>query len=215
MVLTVVQFATCVRALRLARDSRSGSHYNFYNYTHTLLVLMLWVLPINMPVLIVWVHNLAVRWLTPFGTSQNLLAVVPLVVLVELTSTGTMLVRTPGRYVKTHALPAAEALVLTLRTQSSSHHQRPELPLRTVRSRLRGNVRVSLAPPLEYPRSLAGSAARCAKRIRSFHILERINTEHSTCAASCGEVENSGERCQEATLDRSIWLFALVYALRA
>jgi glycosylphosphatidylinositol deacylase len=85
MVLTIVQLCTCVRALRLARDTRSGAHYNFYNYTTSILVLMLWVLPINMPVLIVWIHNVAVHWLTPFSTHHNLLAVLPLVLVVEVT----------------------------------------------------------------------------------------------------------------------------------
>jgi hypothetical protein len=97
MVLTIVQLCTCVRALRLARDTRSGAHYNFYNYTTSMLVLMLWVLPINMPVLIVWIHNLAVHWLTPFSTHHNLLAVLPLVLVVEVMSTGKMTPRVNGR----------------------------------------------------------------------------------------------------------------------
>jgi glycosylphosphatidylinositol deacylase len=99
MVLTIVQLCTCVRALRLARDTHSGAHYNFYNYATSMLVLMLWVLPINMPVLIVWIHNLAVHWLTPFSTHHNLLAVLPLVLLVEVMSAGNMTPRVTGRYV--------------------------------------------------------------------------------------------------------------------
>lgn len=99
MVLTIVQLCTCVRALRLARDTHSGAHYNFYNYTTSMLVLMLWVLPINMPVLIVWIHNLAVHWLTPFSTHHNLLAVLPLVLVVEVMSMGHMTPRVTGRYV--------------------------------------------------------------------------------------------------------------------
>lgn len=97
MVLTIVQLCTCVRALRLARDTRSGAHYNFYNYTTSMLVLMLWVLPINMPVLIVWIHNIAVHWLTPFSTHHNLLAVLPMVLIVEVMSTGIMTPRVTGR----------------------------------------------------------------------------------------------------------------------
>lgn len=97
MVLTIVQLCTCVRALRLARDTRSGAHYNFYNYTTSILVLMLWVLPINMPVLIVWIHNVAVHWMTPFSTHHNLLAVLPLILVVEVMSTGNMTPRVTGR----------------------------------------------------------------------------------------------------------------------
>lgn len=97
VVLTLVHLATCVRALRLARDTQSARHYNFYNYTHSILVLMLLVLPINMPVLIVWIHNLAMHWLTPFSTHHNLLAVLPLIIHVEVMSTGIMIPRATGR----------------------------------------------------------------------------------------------------------------------
>ncbi|KAL9631016.1 MAG: hypothetical protein Q9164_006119 [Protoblastenia rupestris] len=55
----LVQLLTCTRALRLARASSSQSHHDFYNYAHSILLLMLWVLPINLPVLVVWIHNLA------------------------------------------------------------------------------------------------------------------------------------------------------------
>lgn len=97
MVLSVVQVATCVRALRLAQDTHSSQNYNFYNYVHSMLTLMLWVLPINMPVLIVWIHNLAVHWLTPFSTHHNLLSILPYILLVEAMSTGNMVPRVTSR----------------------------------------------------------------------------------------------------------------------
>lgn len=97
MVLCLVQLATCVRALRLARETRSGANYNFYNYTHSLLVLMLWVLPINLPVLVVWIHNLAVHWLTPFSSHHNILSIMPYILVVETMSAGHMIPRITGR----------------------------------------------------------------------------------------------------------------------
>lgn len=97
IVLCIVQIATCIRALRVARDSSTGQSYNFYNYTHSMLVLMLWILPINMPVLVVWIHNLAVHWLTPFSTHHNLLSILPYVLLVEMMSTGNMIPRITSR----------------------------------------------------------------------------------------------------------------------
>lgn len=97
VVLCIVQLVTSIRSLRLARDNSSGQSSNFYNYTHSMLILMLWILPINMPVLIVWVHNLAVRWLTPFSTHHNLMAVLPYILLVETMSTGNMLPRVTSR----------------------------------------------------------------------------------------------------------------------
>lgn len=62
-----------------------------------MLTLMLWILPINLPVLIVWVHNLAVHWLTPFSTHHNLLSVLPYILLVEMMSTGHMIPRAISR----------------------------------------------------------------------------------------------------------------------
>ncbi|GAB7354645.1 hypothetical protein MBLNU459_g5077t2 [Dothideomycetes sp. NU459] len=98
MVLCLVQLATCIRALRLARETRSGANYNFYNYTHSLFVLMLWVLPINIPVLVVWVHNLAVHWLTPFSSHHNIMSIMPYILVVETMSTGQMIPRIVGRH---------------------------------------------------------------------------------------------------------------------
>lgn len=54
---------------------------------------MLWILPINLPVLIVWIHNLAVHWLTPFSSHHNILSITPFILMVELLSTGCMIPR--------------------------------------------------------------------------------------------------------------------------
>ncbi|GAB7359073.1 hypothetical protein MBLNU230_g5145t1 [Neophaeotheca triangularis] len=111
LVLTLVQVFTSIRALNHASSeattrttpsppgstdttlSGTGSAQNFYNLTHSVLILMLWVLPLNLPVLIVWLHNLGVHWLTPFSTHHNLLSVLPTILLVETTSTGAMVPR--------------------------------------------------------------------------------------------------------------------------
>lgn len=97
MVLCIVQVTTCIRALKGAQDTQSAQSYNFYNYTHSMLVLMLWILPINMPVLVVWIHNLAVHWLTPFSTHHNLLCVLGYILLVEMMSTNNMIPRVTSR----------------------------------------------------------------------------------------------------------------------
>lgn len=93
LVLCLVQLATCIRAWRLTLDTNSDTNYNFYNYAHSLLVLMLWILPINMPVLVVWIRNLAVHWLTPFSSHHNILSIMPYILLVETLSTGRMVPR--------------------------------------------------------------------------------------------------------------------------
>ena len=58
---------------------------------------MLWLLPINIPVLVVWIHNLAVHWLTPFSSHHNIASISPYVLLVETMSTGHMVPRLTSR----------------------------------------------------------------------------------------------------------------------
>ena len=114
VVLCLIQLATCVRSLRLARDTvrfrmsskfispnrlqRLDMNYNFANYVHSIFILMLWVLPINLPVLVVWVRNLAVHWLTPFSPHHNILSILPFILLVETLSTGRMIPRAQTRF---------------------------------------------------------------------------------------------------------------------
>ncbi|WPG97809.1 Hypothetical protein R9X50_00059000 [Acrodontium crateriforme] len=101
IVLCVVQLSTAVRALRLARDIPSGMNSGFYNYIHSMLLLMLGILPLNTLALIVWAHNLAVHWLTPFSAHQNVMSVLPYILLVEVMSTGSMIprVKTRARFI--------------------------------------------------------------------------------------------------------------------
>jgi glycosylphosphatidylinositol deacylase len=97
LVACLVQIATCTRALRFAREARSNTNYNFYNYAHSILILMLWILPINLPILVVWVHNLAVHWLTPFSSHHNVLSIMPFILLVETLTSGKMVPRVSSR----------------------------------------------------------------------------------------------------------------------
>lgn len=93
VVLCIVQLATCVRGFRLAKASQLDSSYNFYNYAHSILIIMLWILPINIPVLVVWIRNLTIHWLTPFSSHHNILSIMPFILLVETLSTGRMIPR--------------------------------------------------------------------------------------------------------------------------
>jgi hypothetical protein len=199
MVLTIVQLCTCVRALRLARDTHSGAHYNFYNYATSMLVLMLWVLPINMPVLIVWIHNLAVHWLTPFSTHHNLLAVLPLVLLVEVMSAGNMTPRVTGRYVAIHSFQCLTRIPLTLAKQSTLHNEYPDLPFCPLRRCLRRHVRLPLTPPPQPPRRLAlRRPHRLSARFRRTQQTHRRGNHFSHPAVN--RRRHSGEGCEEDTL---------------
>lgn len=74
-------------------QQHSGDHMNLNNYTHSIVQLMLWILPINVPILVVWIRNLAVQWLTPFSSHHNILSILPFVLLVQTQSTGKMVPR--------------------------------------------------------------------------------------------------------------------------
>ena len=121
VVACIVQLATSARALHLIRKENIRHHtvtassvspppppphqqkvsttiklQNFFNYSHSLLTLLLCVLPINLPVLFVWIHNLATNhWLifTPFTSHHSVLSVAPFIVLVETLTTGAMVPR--------------------------------------------------------------------------------------------------------------------------
>ncbi|OBA21499.1 PGAP1-domain-containing protein [Metschnikowia bicuspidata var. bicuspidata NRRL YB-4993] len=76
----VIHTTTCIKIL-LDNPSRSC-----WNFNMSILMMMAWVLPINIPVLIVFVHNLNVSWATPFSSHHNFLAVAPVLTMVELCS---------------------------------------------------------------------------------------------------------------------------------
>ncbi|KAL2200660.1 PGAP1-like protein-domain-containing protein [Corynascus similis CBS 632.67] len=97
LVACLVQVMTTARAQRIASELRSASNSNFYNYTHSIFILMLWILPINLPTFVVWVHNLAVHWLTPFTSHHNVLSVMPFIILIETHTTGKMIPRMGNR----------------------------------------------------------------------------------------------------------------------
>ncbi len=93
LVACLVQLATTVRAHRIASEMRSNANYGYYNYVHSILMLLLWVLPINLPILVVWIRNLTIHWLTPFSSHHNVLSIMPFIVLVEALTTGKMIPR--------------------------------------------------------------------------------------------------------------------------
>ncbi|KGO75872.1 hypothetical protein PITC_033180 [Penicillium italicum] len=98
MVACIVQLATSVRAQWHAKETRSTSHLSFGNYAHSILILMLWILPINVLVLLVWAHNLVVHWFMPFSSHHNVLSIMPFLILVETMTSGAMIPRITTRF---------------------------------------------------------------------------------------------------------------------
>ena len=66
---------------------------NFKNFNLSFTILMLWLIPINVPVLIVWIHDISLKWRTPFSSHHNVLAVLPIVVFVQMLNQGYMVPR--------------------------------------------------------------------------------------------------------------------------
>ncbi|KAI1352245.1 PGAP1-like protein-domain-containing protein [Xylaria sp. FL0043] len=87
----LVQLFTNIRAHYVARRKDSLEHTNFKNYVHTIFLLMMWNLPINLPTMVVWVRNLAIRWFTPFSSHHNVLSILPFILLVENLTAGRMI----------------------------------------------------------------------------------------------------------------------------
>lgn len=97
LVACLVQLFTAVRAFRISSMGNSRSNLNYHRYVHSILLLMIWVLPINLPILAVWVRNLAVHWLTPFSSHHNVLSIMPFIMLVENLTTGRMVPQVTSR----------------------------------------------------------------------------------------------------------------------
>ncbi|TGJ80396.1 hypothetical protein E0Z10_g8368 [Xylaria hypoxylon] len=91
VVACLVQLCTSVRAYYVASGNPSVAHINFRNYVHTIFLLMVWNLPINLPTLVVWVRNLAIHWFTPFSSHHNVLSILPFILLVENLTAGRMI----------------------------------------------------------------------------------------------------------------------------
>lgn len=58
------------------------------NYTHSLLLLLVLLLPINAPTLVVWLHNMANKWHTPLQSHHEVSAILPILLLVLTSSRG-------------------------------------------------------------------------------------------------------------------------------
>ncbi|KAG5363752.1 GPI inositol-deacylase A [Yarrowia sp. B02] len=65
--------------------------FNLINYTHSLLLLLVLLLPMNAPTLVVWLHNMANKWHTPLESHHEVSAILPILLLVLTASRGIMI----------------------------------------------------------------------------------------------------------------------------
>lgn len=87
IVACTVQMSTCIRLVRSLDSNRTIMAYNF---NFAMLILMVCVLPINIPILVVWIRNMSVQWFTPFSSHHNILSIAPIILLVESLTNGQM-----------------------------------------------------------------------------------------------------------------------------
>jgi glycosylphosphatidylinositol deacylase len=89
----------CIQAIKLIKvfvskqdtrrevgSNRISNMDNLLNYQMSWLILMLWILPVNIPILIVFVHNLSVNWTTPFSSHHNFLSIIPIIIVTQKNS---------------------------------------------------------------------------------------------------------------------------------
>ncbi|EJS43932.1 bst1p [Saccharomyces arboricola H-6] len=76
-----IQVVTCIR-ITLLQTPNNVQKTNLLNFNLTLLMLLLFVSSINIPIIIVFLHNVAIRWETSFRSHHNILAVAPIIFLI-------------------------------------------------------------------------------------------------------------------------------------
>lgn len=91
-----VQIFTSIRSYA----SRTNSAYqaNYFNFVFSILMLMFWVALITLPMLAVWIREIATHGQIVFRSHHNVIAIGPVVFFVQLMSNGRMLVRSKQNY---------------------------------------------------------------------------------------------------------------------
>lgn len=87
----VVFLKAAIRSSTPFKEKDNHQYLNFLNFNASLFILMLWIVPVNVPVLVVFFHNMAVKWETPFSSHHNILAILPIILVVGKNVQGHML----------------------------------------------------------------------------------------------------------------------------
>ncbi|KAG5421851.1 BST1 [Candida metapsilosis] len=87
LICCVYQAVNVLRSWKVTKQTEEGNEEErqegetVFNFQVSWLILMLWILPINVPILIVFIHNLQVNWTTPFSSHHNLLSILPILLM--------------------------------------------------------------------------------------------------------------------------------------
>ncbi|CCK70589.1 Bst1p KNAG_0E03300 [Huiozyma naganishii CBS 8797] len=93
MITVLIQLGTCVRIAYLEKHSVSTGNEtirkrqsNLINYNISILLLLTVVAIIDTPIVVVFLHDLAIRWESTFNSHHNIFAVLPILLLVTANS---------------------------------------------------------------------------------------------------------------------------------
>lgn len=89
LVYVVLVISHLLYTLKLIFTEKSGSPRLEFN--KSILLLMLLIVPISVPIIVVFFHNFAVNWKTPFRSHHNFLAVLPIIGLEFALQSGLMI----------------------------------------------------------------------------------------------------------------------------
>ncbi|CAG8516098.1 13117_t:CDS:10 [Cetraspora pellucida] len=82
---------------RAHKSLNTQESWDRYHYLQSILVLLFMLLPLNLPVLMVWIRNMSVHWFAPFSWDHSVMAIAPVIFYVEIITSGKMLPRSTGR----------------------------------------------------------------------------------------------------------------------
>ncbi|GAV49906.1 hypothetical protein ZYGR_0S00390 [Zygosaccharomyces rouxii] len=82
----VIQIGTCLRITFISENNRTREYLNLKNYNFCVFLLLTLIVAVDSPIIIVFLHNIAIRWETPFKSHHNFVAVAPMILLVGMNS---------------------------------------------------------------------------------------------------------------------------------
>lgn len=82
----LIQIGTCLRIALMTEHVTSKEYSNLRNYNFSIFLLMAFVVAVDAPIIIVFLHNIAIKWETPFRSHHNFMAVAPMIFLVGINS---------------------------------------------------------------------------------------------------------------------------------
>lgn len=83
----IIQVGNYIRTALVSSPQASKDEENLKNYNFAILLLLIFMIIIDAPTIIVFLHNVAIKWETPFRSHHNVLAVAPTIFLVSANST--------------------------------------------------------------------------------------------------------------------------------